>query len=128
LLCLAPELAERSDLFFDDALIRRHFSYYLVQNQLFAMVHRLGREDVLEEDTALSVIRARLTRLARELGARGGALVRELLGERTLPCKANLLIRARDVDELTDESGVVYVPVENPISAASGGGAELEVA
>jgi siderophore synthetase component len=128
LLALAPELAERSELFFDDAVIRRHFSYYLVQNQLFAVVHRLGREDVLEEGAALAVVRARLTRLTRELGVRGGALVRELLGERTLPCKANLLIRARNVDELTDESGVVYVGVENPIRAASADSAELEVA
>lgn len=128
LLSLASELADRRELFFDDALIRRHFSYYLVQNQLFSVVHRLGREDVLDEAAALSVIRARLARLSRELGARGVALVRELLGERTLPCKANLLIRARGVDELTDESGVVYVAVENPLSAVSACTPELEVA
>ena len=129
LVSLLPELAERHELFFDDALIRRRFAYYLIQNQLFAVVHRLGREDVLDERAALSLVRARLARLARELGARGTALLRDLLGERTLPCKANLLIRARDVDELAEESGVVYVAVENPLSASNGAvTTELEVA
>jgi siderophore synthetase component len=127
---LEPSLRERPELFFDDALIQRRFSYYLVSNQLFSVVHRLGRDALLEEDVALSVIASRLSVLGSRLAAGGKQLVQALLHQSHLPYKANLLTRLRDVDELTTECDqAVYVDVANPLSrSASLCELELEVA
>jgi siderophore synthetase component len=113
---LEPSLAQHPELFFDDVIIRRRFSYYLIENQLFALVHRLGCEGLLDEEASLTVSRSRLKSLHATLGGRGRALVSGILHARELPCKANLLTRARDLDELgADHEGVVYVNVENPL-------------
>lgn len=119
LTALEPSLATLPELFFDDALIARHFSYYVIQNQLFSVVHRLGAEGLLDEGVALHAVKHRLARLYEDLTAGGKALVEALLHDRELCCKANLLTRARDIDELSAElDAVVYVGVDNPLTAA----------
>jgi spermidine-citrate ligase len=119
LVSLEPALAHQPDLFFDDAVIAKHFCYYVVQNQLFSVVHRLGAEGLLDECVALHAVKARLSTLLGRLNAGGRALLQSLLTDRTLACKANLLTRARDIDELSCElDAVVYVPVDNPFLSA----------
>lgn len=114
---LVPELLQRPELFFDDALIRRRFSYYLLSNHLFAVVQRLGADGLLDEDAALSLIKSRLMSLRAELNGQGRAFVTGLLEDSTLPYKANLLTRVRDMDELTTElEQAVYVDVPNPLA------------
>jgi siderophore synthetase component len=127
---LEPALAERHELFFDDAVIRRQLAYYLIQNQLFSLVHRLGRESLLDEGIALSVIKARLVQLSTKLHGCGKALLHELLHDDQLASKANLLTRARDIDELdTAHGGAVYVGADNPFRVSQAFYAqELEVA
>jgi siderophore synthetase component len=117
LVALAPALLQRPELFFDDSLIRRRFSYYLLSNHLFAVVQRLGADGLLDEDVALALIKNRLNALSAELSGVGRAFVTSLLEDATLPYKANLLTRVRDMDELTTElEPAVYVDVPNPLS------------
>lgn len=130
LLSLEPELLQRPELFFDDAVIQRRFSYYLISNQLFSVVHRLGRDGLLEEETALSLVKSQLVGLSGRLTGPGKQLIRALLHRSSLPNKANLLTRLRDVDELTVElEQAPYVEVENPLFYTPAlGEMELEVA
>ena len=117
LVALVPALLQRPELFFDDLLIRRRFSYYLLSNHLFAVVQRLGADGLLDEDAALALIKSRLTALSAELNGLGRLFVRSLLDDSTLPYKANLLTRVRDMDELSTElEPAVYVDVPNPLS------------
>jgi siderophore synthetase component len=127
---LVPELLQRPELFFDDQLIRRRFSYYLLSNHLFAVVQRLGADGLLDEDVALALVKGRLSSLRAELNGLGRAFVTSLLEDSTLPYKANLLTRARDLDELTSElEQAVYVDVPNPLARALHAPArELDVA
>lgn len=130
LVALAPELRQHPELFFDEPLIQRRFSYYLMSNQLFAVVQRLGAEGLLDEATALGLIRTRLSSLRAQMTGPGQQLLEGLLEHPTLPYKANLLTRVHDMDELSPElEQAVYVEVDNPLRAAALDAAEeLEVA
>jgi len=130
LIALAPELLQHPELFFDDQLIQRRFSYYLMSNQLFAVVQRLGAEGLLDEASALGLIRARLSALRAHMAGPGKQLLEALLERPTLPYKANLLTRVHDLDELSPElEQAVYVEVDNPLRApALAITEELEVA
>ncbi len=114
---LVPRLEACPELFYDDAQIRRRFSYYLLCNQLFGVISRLGADGLLDEEQALSLCRRRLGRMLPSLEQRGTVLVQGWLTHATLPYKANLLTRLADVDELTAEmEQAVYGEVENPIN------------
>jgi siderophore synthetase component len=114
---LVPALLQRPELFFDEPLIRRRFSYYLLSNHLFAVVQRLGADGLLDENVALALVKSRLTALGAELNGLGRAFVRGLIDGSSLPYKANLLTRVHDMDELTSElEPAVYVDVPNPLS------------
>jgi siderophore synthetase component len=130
LVALAPELLQHPELFFDEPLIQRRFSYYLISNQLFAVVQRLGAEGLLDEATALGLIKTRLSSLRAQMTGPGEPLLDSLLQHPTLPYKANLLTRVHDMDELDPElEQAVYVEVDNPLRApALAAAEELEVA
>jgi spermidine-citrate ligase len=130
LVALQPELLQRPELFFDDQLIQRRFSYYLFSNHLFAVVQRLGGDGLLEEEVALALVKRHLGALARELSGLGRELLDGVLERPRLPYKANLLTRVHDVDELTaEQEQAVYVEVDNPLSASLPAlSRELEVA
>lgn len=130
LVALEGELLQRPELFFDDQLIVRRFSYYLMGNHLFAVVQRLGAEGLLAEPTALALVKSQLCSLRAELGRLGLQLLDALLEQPTLPYKANLLTRVDDLDELSpDVEQAVYVDVDNPLfGAARRPGRELDVA
>lgn len=113
---LLPELLQRPELFFDDALIQERFAYYLLSNHLFAVVQRLGADGLLHEDVALSIVKGRFEQLRSELTGLGRQLLVGFLEHPQLPYKANLLTRVHDVDELTAENEqAVYVRVDNPL-------------
>lgn len=116
LVALLPELLQRPELFFDDALIQERFAYYLLSNHLFAVVQRLGADGLLHEDVALSVVKGCFEQLRAELTGPGRQLVAGWLEHPQLPYKANLLTRVHDVDELTAENEqAVYVRIPNPL-------------
>lgn len=113
---MEPRLTACKDLFYGEEMIINRFTYYLFFNQLFAVVNRLGIDQLASESSLLQVVHKRLSSILPTLGAQGSALVRSVLQREKLPFKANLLTRVEDVDELEAEDELaVYVWVNNPL-------------
>jgi siderophore synthetase component len=111
-----PDLAEVSDLFYPDAEIRRRFGYYLVVNQVFAVIHRMGAEGLADEACLLARLRGHLTALTKTLRGSGLDFVRHLLDDRTIITKANLGVRIAGIDELEGGAGAsLYREMPNPL-------------
>lgn len=112
---LTPDLATAQNLFFDDAEIQQRFAYYLVVNQIFAVIARAGHDGLATEAELLGMLRARLVALRRGLSGCGAELAAHLLERPQLAAKANLTLRLANVDELTG-GGAVYCQFPNPLS------------
>lgn len=116
LLALEPGVAQSSELFYDEALIRDRFCYYLVLNQLAAVIHRFGADGLLKEDELIAFVQACLLELQSRFQAAGQRMVSMLLTAEKLPYKGNLLTRLHDVDELVAElEQAVYTQLDNPL-------------
>lgn len=116
LLSLCPDLRETPELFYRDAMIRDRFCYYLVVNQLFSVVARLGVDGALPEAQLLRQLRNFLRSLRATLSGPALALVSMVLEDSRLPYKGNLLTRVHDVDELNaDLEMAVYTSIANPL-------------
>jgi spermidine-citrate ligase len=124
-LCAAlPDLSAIADLFYPETEIRRRFGYYLVVNQVFAVIHRLGAEELADEDSLLQRLRAHLRSEMKTLHGSGLDFVRHLLDSRTLTTKANLGARVAGIDELEGGAGAsLYREMPNPLHPASYGAA-----
>ncbi|MGF1680597.1 IucA/IucC family protein [Photobacterium minamisatsumaniensis] len=113
---LDPDLAIVSDLYFDDEMICDRFCYYLMVNNLFAIIGRLGADGIVDEPSLLAFAQQRLSGLERRLVGAGKKFVQRLLHEEKLPMKANLLTRVHDIDELqTENEQSVYTFIDNPL-------------
>ena len=114
-----PELAESPELFYDTDMMLDRFGYYLLINQLFAVIYRLGRDGYANEDFWLARCQAKLQVLQGELHDLGAEFIRRVLERPTLPTKANLLTRVNDIDELEAELEMaIYVGLPNPLQLA----------
>jgi len=121
LLAIEPGVAELEGLFFDVPAICRRFGYYLVINQLFSVIHRLGADGYLGEMEALALGCGWLESLRRQLTGPGREFADYLLESPAIASKANLLTRAQDVDELeAAQEMAVYVDVPNPFHRTRG--------
>ncbi|WP_263706089.1 IucA/IucC family protein [Shouchella tritolerans] len=117
LLAKEPKLKEAHGLFYNDALIDDRFAYYLVLNQVFSLICRFGVDSLQEEAVLLGVLRSALTEMEVTLIGAGKRFVQGLLGNEELACKANLLTRFHDVDELAEElEQAVYTSIKNPFN------------
>ncbi|MDR7030779.1 siderophore synthetase component [Rhizobium rosettiformans] len=111
-----PALTEVADLFYPDAEIRRRFGYYLVVNQVFAVIHRMGTEGLADEVCLLTRLRSHLMALAKTLRGSGLDFVRHLLDDSTITTKANLGVRVAGIDELEGGAGAsLYREMPNPL-------------
>jgi siderophore synthetase component len=111
-----PETAGIGSLFYDDREIQDRFAYYLIVNQVFSVVARMGHDGLADEELLLRILRDRLEHLARTTGGVGREFVRGLLDRPTVTFKANLTARLFDVDELqTDNERALYARLPNPI-------------
>ncbi|MBU1311748.1 MAG: short-chain oxidoreductase [Gammaproteobacteria bacterium] len=120
LLQLEPGLQQCAKLFYPDAVIFDRFSYYLLINQLFAVINRFGLDGLLSEAVLVQEARNRLFSLLPRMSERGRALIESMLYRQTIPCKGNLLTRVEDVDELQAENELaVYTRISNPLYTAS---------
>jgi hypothetical protein len=118
LLDIEPRLANAEELFYDDAMIQNRFSYYLVANQLFSVISRLGNDQLLPEQMTLDRCVDLLVELYDELSGQGKALIETMLSQRNIAFKGNLLTRIYDVDELqADQELAVYTKIKNPFRA-----------
>lgn len=111
-----PELARLEAVFYPDDMICQRFTYYLIVNQLFAVIHRLAADGLIPEQRLLTRTGQWLQQLLPELHGPARALVLSLLREPKLPCKGNLRTRVEDVDELSAELEMaIYSQVNNPL-------------
>lgn len=111
-----PEAAHIAGLYYDDDAIRERFGYYLIVNQAFSIVSRMGHDGLVDEQVLLALLRERLEKLAARLTGAGRAFARDLLNRPTLSAKANLVTRLYDIDELSAAEGAaVYAAIPNPL-------------
>ncbi|WP_041524119.1 IucA/IucC family protein [Gilvimarinus agarilyticus] len=114
-----PKLDHDSELFYATAAINDRFGYYLLINQLFAVIYRLGADGIISEDELINILQQKLTGLCKVLTGSGKLLVETWLTQPLLPAKANLLTRVEDIDELeADLELAAYSDITNPLCAA----------
>ncbi|WP_323779547.1 IucA/IucC family protein [Leisingera sp.] len=115
---LEPSLAGQPVLVFSENHINERLAYYLIVNQLFAVIRRLGCDGVAEEAALLLQLRRRLTAAAGRFTGAAAGFARYLLTAPALAAKANLLTRVHNMDELeTDTQEGLFLQIKNPIAA-----------
>ena len=115
-------LGQASETVVDDDVVTERLLYYVGINNLMGVVGALGCARIAPERDLLGLAADLLAPL------RGHQPVDLLLGAKSLRCKANLLTRAADLDELVGDLATqsVYVEIPNPftgLSRESGAGA-----
>lgn len=117
---LEPRLAEVKSICFPEDEITDRFGYYLIINQVFSVISRLGRDGFLSEAALLDQLRAALRQAVTTCGGPAKPFARHLLSAPELAAKANLLTRIHDVDELRAKGEkALYVQLKNPIHQAA---------
>jgi len=110
-----PKLAANEELFYEEKLIHDRFTYYVLMNHLFSVIHRFGEDGLIQETILIEWVKNRLIGLEKEFKGAGKRWIQYLLQAPFLACKANLLTRLQDVDELEAQNEqAVYISVPNP--------------
>ena len=118
---IAPGIGEASESIFPEALADERLVYYPFLNNALGVINALGVAGCGDERELLRDLRALLE--SERAQARGGrypaTLLDRLLDDATWPCKANLLTRIDDLDELAGDFSAqsVYVTIPNPLRA-----------
>jgi siderophore synthetase component len=111
-----PDLNRKSLTICSDEVAEERFRYYFFMNHLFGLINGFGSASLIEESELLKVL---TTQLIKHYTSTNGKskLIKSLLDSEVLPCKANLLTRFHDMDELVGslESQSVYTKVPNPL-------------
>ncbi len=114
---ILPGISQKSQTFCDDVVIDERIGYYLFINNLFGLINAFGVAGLVDEQLLLAELR---TALATQSVLRQGCstLLQNLLCQSHLRCKANLLTRFHDMDELVGSVSTqsVYVAIDNPLS------------
>jgi siderophore synthetase component len=112
---LLPDLNTLSDTICADDVAEERLRYYFFFNHLFGLINGFGVCRLIKEGELIRVLRDRLKEHEETMPS---DLLRSLLYQPVLPCKANLLTRFYDMDELVGpmESQSVYTMVKNPIA------------
>ncbi|MDV7766014.1 IucA/IucC family protein [Peribacillus sp. CSMR9] len=119
LLKILPELSEKSFTICSDEVAEERLQYYFFFNHLLGLINNFGTEGLLSEKTLLQLVQEQLETSSRESGDEGlNRVIARLLHARELSCKANLLTRFHDMDELVGslETQSVYTTIENPFA------------
>jgi siderophore synthetase component len=112
---LLPGLNTLSETICGDDVAEERLRYYFFFNHLFGLINGFGVSSLIEEKKLISVLKERLKKHEETMPS---DLLSSLLYQPVLPCKANLLTRFYDMDELVGpmESQSVYTMVKNPIA------------
>ncbi|MBD1842674.1 IucA/IucC family siderophore biosynthesis protein [Cyanobacteria bacterium FACHB-63] len=113
---LLPGISEKSQTICDDAVIDERLGYYLFINNLFGLINAFGVAGLIDERSLLDELRNEL--IKQTASAQGcSTLLQTLLGQKRLRCKANLLTRFHNLDELVGPVSTqsVYVEIDNPL-------------
>jgi len=111
-----PDAAERMGTLCPDAVADERIRYYVVLNNAFGVINAFGYAGLVGEGRLLGLLRDELE-ACRDFDRASSSLLDDLLTERRIPCKANLLTRFHDMDELVGslENQSVYADVDNPL-------------
>ncbi|MEK3883846.1 IucA/IucC family protein [Paenibacillus sp. PL2-23] len=112
-----PGIGEKSQTFCEDAIADERFRYYVVFNHMFGLINGFGSAGLADERALLKELRLALEGFL-PMNRKPSVFLETLLHEKSLPCKANLLTRLFDMDELVGSLAEqsVYVMVENPLA------------
>ncbi|MBM6618939.1 IucA/IucC family protein [Bacillus suaedaesalsae] len=111
-----PSLKETLELFYDETIINERFTYYMIVNHLFSIIHRFGVDELIEETDLVECVCDKLAVLQKDLSGVGKQLIQALLTNEELAYKANLLTSLHNVDELTANlEQAVYTTIPNPL-------------
>lgn len=114
---LVPEAANIASLYHDEAEINDSFAYYLLVNQVFSVISRMGRDGLVPEAVLMALLRERLECFAREMTGAGRDFAKAVLSGETIATKANLVTRLLDIDELEAAAEkAVYTRMPNPLA------------
>ncbi|PDZ05891.1 IucA/IucC family siderophore biosynthesis protein [Bacillus cereus] len=108
-------IGERTGNLYDDYIVDERFRYYLIFNHMFGLINGFGTAGLIKEEILLSELRSVLESFL-PYNREPSTFLRELLEEGKMACKANLLTRFFDVDELSNPlEQAIYVQVQNPL-------------
>ncbi|PEI69497.1 IucA/IucC family protein [Bacillus wiedmannii] len=108
-------IGEPTGNLYDDYIVDERFRYYLIFNHMFGLINGFGTAGLIKEEILLSELRSVLEAFL-SYNREPSTFLRELLEEDKLACKANLLTRFFDVDELSNPlEQAIYVQVQNPL-------------
>lgn len=111
-----PEADTIPSLYFPESEIRDRFAYYLIVNQVFSVISRMGHDGLCDEGRLLRLLRNHLEQYALTMTGAGRDFARHVLDLPTIASKANLTTRLFNVDELqSDHAPILYRPVPNPL-------------
>ncbi|MER7483279.1 IucA/IucC family protein [Streptomyces sp. NPDC126510] len=112
-----PGIGERSDTFVCDQVTDERLVYYLVVNNVLGLIGAFGSQGLADEPLLLAAFRRFLGHLASGPARLRTPLPALLLDSPVLRCKANLLTRLHDLDELVGpvDTQSVYVTIANPL-------------
>ena len=117
---LEPELTKTEAICFPQHEINQRFCYYLLVNQIFSVISRLGRDGFADEAALIEMLRKALRDFAAQASGPALGFVEFVLSAPKLSCKGNLLTRVHDVDELQAEGEKAkYIWFTNPLATAS---------
>ncbi|MFD9626274.1 IucA/IucC family protein [Peribacillus muralis] len=119
LLGILPELSKKSFTICSDEVAEERLQYYFFFNHLLGLINNFGTEGLISEKKLLQVVHKLVESINAKSDDEGlNRVVFRLLQERKLPCKANLLTRFHDLDELVGslETQSVYTTIENPFA------------
>ena len=114
---MVGNLRNAPELFYEEEIIQDRFTYYLFINHIFSIIYRMGADGLITEELLVSWMTDQLEHLKSNLSGEGKRFIHFILNKKSLPCKANLLTRFHDVDELlTDLEQAVYTSSPNPFT------------
>ncbi|WP_408010509.1 IucA/IucC family protein [Pseudalkalibacillus sp. A8] len=110
-----PDLNRKSNTICSDEVAEERLRYYFLINHLFGLINSFGVSGLIGEEKLLQILRSRLEKHIEKGTAVG--FIDSLINVPVLPCKANLLTRFHDMDELVGslETQSVYTMIGNPI-------------
>lgn len=109
-------IGEVSQTICSDEVADERFRYYLIFNHMFGLINGFGSAGLISETVLLGELKKVLEE-SLPFNREPSIFLSSLLNHQTLPCKANLLTRLFDMDELVGslETQSVYVDVKNPL-------------
>ncbi|MVP01933.1 IucA/IucC family siderophore biosynthesis protein [Paenibacillus sp. N10] len=118
---LLPGIGEKSQTVCEDAVADERFRYYLIYNHMFGLINGFGAAGLIDERVLLAELRAALEAFLPQ-DREPSVFLRSLLNSEKLPCKANLLTRLYDMDELVGamDTQSIYCLVDNPLAKEAG--------